>query len=943
MAQIGTNPLKYNVKEAQVLDQELFKSHSDYYSYVASNPQNYPQVDSIIIEGGNYETKSDEHSHLGTFEGIDNTLLTEESGSVTYLVNVSEAGFYRLLLTYFPQEGKSSNIERELKINGEIPFLSAENITFYRIWGNKDKISQDIYGNDIRPSQVEKPEWVNAYFKDSAGYVTEPFAFYFKEGENTIELTSIREPLIIGRITLEKVVEKKTYESVKQLYEQQGYKEIKDAKIQIQAENASFTTSPTLYPLNDRTSAKSSPTHHSKIKLNTIGGVNWRVAGDQISWTFEVEEDGLYEISLRVKQKFATGMSVSRHIYIDGEIPFKELENYEFKHSNAWRVQTLGTKKEAFKFYLTKGKHRITMETSLGHYGLLISEVNNSIQNLSKLYREILIFTGARPDEFRDYQLHIRIPDLIERIQQEYDMLTNIRKGLIEISGSRSEKTGILDTVLLQLKDFIKKPSQIHKKLLPFDNNIASLGTLMTLLDQQPLEIDYFVVHGKKHDINKGESLFESVWFGIKSFFGSFITDYSSVGKTTEATGEKIEVWLTVGKDQTNILRRLIDESFTPSKNIQVDLKLVNGASLLPATLSGVGPDVALGVGSSVPVNYAMRNAAYDLSSFSDFNEVKTQFKDSAFVPFRYLDKTYALPESQTFLMLFYRTDIFEELNLTVPNTWDEVIQLIPDLQKHHLEFYLPLPTTGGGVINLPPNPIYSTLFYQHDGEFYLEGGRKSGFSEGLGPKVFETWTQFYTDYSFPIEANFVNRFRSGQMPIGITYYNVYNTLSVFAPEIRGKWDFTLVPGTPYENEFGETEIRRETVSSTSATLMLKQTKKPEASWEFMKWWTSTETQVRFGREMEGILGAAARYPTANFEAMRQLPWTVKEYSKLEEQWTWVRGIPEVPGAYMTGRHLDNAFRLVINERSNPRETIYDYVQIINQELIKKRKEFGLE
>ncbi|HLT00157.1 MAG TPA: extracellular solute-binding protein, partial [Acholeplasma sp.] len=211
------------------------------------------------------------------------------------------------------------------------------------------------------------------------------------------------------------------------------------------------------------------------------------------------------------------------------------------------------------------------------------------------------------------------------------------------------------------------------------------------------------------------------------------------------------------------------------------------------------------------------------------------------------------------------------------------------------------------------------------------------------GPQVFETWTSFYTDYSFPVEANFVNRFRSGQMPIGITYYNTYNTLAVFAPEIRGKWNFIAVPGTEYLDNNGQTQIRRETVSTGTGAILLEQSDKKDSSWEFMKWWTSTETQVRFGREMEGILGAAARFPTANVEAMKQLPWTVNELNKLLEQWDWVKGIPEVAGGYMTGRHLDNAFRLVYNESANPRETIYDYVQMINDEIQKKRREFGLD
>jgi len=291
-------------------------------------------------------------------------------------------------------------------------------------------------------------------------------------------------------------------------------------------------------------------------------------------------------------------------------------------------------------------------------------------------------------------------------------------------------------------------------------------------------------------------------------------------------------------------------------------------------------------------------------------------------------------------LMMFYRTDIFNELDLSPPNTWDDVIRLIPDLQKHNLEFFLPVPITVGAVMNLPPNPIFSTLFYQNDGEFYKDGNTESGFNEGKGPEIFEMWTRFYTDYSFPVQANFVNRFRSGQMPIGITYYNIYNVLSVFAPEIRGKWDFLPIPGTLTDDG---TSIRRETVSTGTSTMIMNNAENKEAAWEYLKWWTSTDVQVRFGREMEGILGAAARYPTANVEAMSRLPWTVEEYQKLEEQWNWVKGIPEVPGGYMTGRHLDNAFRLVLNESSNPRETIYDYVQVINEEIDKKRREFGLD
>ena len=45
------------------------------------------------------------------------------------------------------------------------------------------------------------------------------------------------------------------------------------------------------------------------------------------------------------------------------------------------------------------------------------------------------------------------------------------------------------------------------------------------------------------------------------------------------------------------------------------------------------------------------------------------------------------------------------------------------------------------------------------------------------------------------MEYNFINRFRMGEMPLGIANYGEYNTLSVFAPELRGEWGMAPVPG----------------------------------------------------------------------------------------------------------------------------------------------------
>ena len=93
---------------------------------------------------------------------------------------------------------------------------------------------------------------------------------------------------------------------------------------------------------------------------------------------------------------------------------------------------------------------------------------------------------------------------------------------------------------------------------------------------------------------------------------------------------------------------------------------------------------------------------------------------------------------------------------------------------------------------------------------------------------------------------------------------------------------------------------------------------------------------------MEALLGASARYATANINAFKQLAWTADAIEVLTEQWEQTVGIREVPGGYFTGRHIANAVRKVINDKDDPRETILDYAITINEELTKKRKEFCL-
>ncbi|MFC4808586.1 extracellular solute-binding protein [Paenibacillus sp. GCM10023250] len=919
----------------------------DYADYLAAHANAAFADREIVLDAASYaETEGEGFEKLDDYEGQPgSSLKTGEQGSVSWEIEVAQAGFYNIALQYYPIAGKSSSIERALRIDGAVPFTEASYLQFARVWDNElDQVKQDNLGNDLRPEQIEKPDWREALLADSDGYYADPFQFYLSNGRHTLTLVSQREPMVIHTLKLYQQRQPEAYEAALKQYEQDGLKAAGGQLITVQAEAAVAKSSPTLYPQTERATSSVTPYSPKLIRVNTIGGYNWRLPGQWIEWEVDVPETGLYKIAMKSKQEFVRGLYATRRLLINGEVPFQEAERLPFRYKNGYRIDVLGGG-EPYLFKLEKGKNVIRLENTLGEFAPLIREVKESLYALNDMYRKIIMITGASPDKFRDYRLDKQVPQMLETFQSESDRLTAVSAELERLSGGSGDSEALLKTMALQLKEMVKEPDTIPRRLAAFKGNAGGLGTWLQEAIEMPLQLDeLYIAPPDRKFPSSGEGFFSKLKHELTTFAYSFVIDYNQIGNGTDEKHRKsITVWVGSGRDQANTLKAMIDETFTPQTGINVNLKLVQMNTLLPATLAGRGPDVAMQISNDIPVNYAMRGAAADLTQFSDYPDVAKRFRDSALVPYTYEKGVYALPETQTFNMLFYRKDVLAELGLDVPQTWDDVYKLLTVLSKNRMQFGMPItvPQTAVPVPgqNIPPNSIYGSLLMQNGGQFYRDGGTESDLDSKIGVETFKAWTDLYSDYKLEREFDFANRFRTGEMPIGIVDYTTYNQLTVFAPEIRGMWGFAPIPGTKQPDG----TIRRDTPSTGNGTLMLSGAKDKDASWAFMKWWTSEKTQTDFGREMEALMGASARYPTANIAALDSLPWPVSDYENLQAQFAYVRGVPEVPGGYFTGRHLQNAFlKVVVEQNTEAREAILDYAQYIQDEIKAKRKEFGL-
>ena len=846
----------------------------------------------------------------------------------------------------------------------------------------------DIDRNEIRSNLEDDPEWVTYTFKDANGFMQDPFEVVFEpneEGVLEISMRSVNEPIVISEIRLVAPEDNITYE---QYIAQHSGKPKGSGVLRMEAEYFGNTSSQTIYPISDSTSAVNSPVAVDRTILNTVGGDKWQSAGQWIEYSFTVTESGMYQIIPRFKQNLLDGMYTSRILYIystdgmyDG-IPFEEAGRLQFEYSDDWQAKPLNDGKTEFEFYFEKGvTYTLRFEISLGQMGDIVRRVQESLDSINNDYLNILKLTGSTPDEFRDYGFQRVMPDtMVDMILQakalagseKEDWEGGIVGELNAASGIKaSSMTATLQKVARLLDQMGKDEDEVAKNLEQLKTYIGSLGTWLSDAKTQPLVFDYICIQSSEAELPKAKAnFFQALWHEITGFFQSFFRNYDRMGAMTEtAAGDTVEVWLAYGRDQSQVIRGLINNDFTYNGGAPVNLKLVSGGTLLPSILSGQGPDVYIGLGQGDVINYAIRGALISLDDIpaheeyknneakfiEDFGQTPAEFYaefDAEYVPVKdgvtnenyrgdfnhaammvleieneFGDvHCYGLPETQNFSMMFVREDILAELNIEIPKTWDDVKKAIPVLQANNMQI---------GMHN-----DCKIFLYQNGGELFADDGMRINLDSNVALESFTTMCDFFTMYSFPYKYDFANRFRTGEMPIGFaTYTATYNQLKVFATEIEGLWAFYPMPGVMDD----EGNINNASVSTVSAIVMIVGCENKKGSWDFMRWHADDQCQIDYSKEMVAILGPSAKHATANETALRSMPWTADEIEQLEFQFNNLASVPNYPGNYIVDRYLKFAFLDAYNSNMDPAKAMESYVSIINKEIARKRQEFNLE
>lgn len=920
---------------------------TSYTNYVKKYTNAARPDQTVEVLGKDYDPASvtDAQITVTTVDGENDVMQwANQEGSVSWTVNIPETGVYNIKMIYEALESNTNDVEFSLLIDGESPYATASRIALSKRWINESEIKQDSRQNDIRPGQISTPCWQETPLEDIDGLFNEPLEFYMEAGEHTITFESEKAEFAVKSFIFYQYEAPAAYTapSDSDLTQAQGQ------KITLEGETAAYKSSRTLYPTADKSSYLTSSANGSsptKTRYNTIGSGSWTQSTQTVTWEFNVDKAGYYKIGIRGRQDQMRGMYSNRRLYVNGEVPCLEANQIKFYYDTDWSITTPKSENgDDLYFYLQAGTNTISLEAVPGEIGEIMGNLDELVYNINSYYRQIRQITGPDPDEYNNYMIDTAIPSIVPDFKEYAKTLRDKKAEIEKLSGSGGTEAETLEKMAIVLDKCIKKPDLIPEMMSQIKDNITSVSSFVNQYREQPLEVDMIEVATSDQDFTScDKSFFGSLGFGFKGFIGSFFEDYNALSDEDESA---MECWVMLGRDNAEALQQLISSEYNPTAKTKINLKLVQGG-IVEATFAGKGPDLALFMGGDFPIQLAARGVLTDLTTFSDFDEVKTRFADDATVLYQYNGGTYGLPCDQTFPMLFYRSDILSEYGIdpaTDLNTWDGLLNCLPTLQRNYLEvgLILPVMTSTGGTTQVSaitePGNTFAMLLLQQGLNYYNEEQTKTTFDTQEAVNAFDTWTKFYTTYSFQQTYDAFTRFRTGDMPVVIQNYTFYNQLSVAAPEIKGCWGFQPVPGTVQEDG----TINHAANSNGSGAIIFTKAADQEGAWDFIKWFTSTDAQVKYGNNIESILGTMGRYATANEEALQQLSWTTSEVNLLLDQLNSQVEIPIIPASYGVTRNVMNAFRAVVNDYDNARDTLFWYNKDINDEITRKLEDLGL-
>lgn len=867
------------------------------------------------------------------YEYVNDVLAVKAGDTVTLTIDVPVSGRYVMSFDYLSYDESILPVEMGMKIDGGYPFYEARSMKFETTWVS-DGVDVDRYGNEIVSLPDKLIRWEHKEVMDASYRYSDPLLVELTAGVHKLELNIQEGTLLLGNISLEAPGDVAEYAG--------STKAEGNALITIEAEDFYQRNDSSIHAIGEYGSSLS-PLSATTTVLNIIDEDSFNEAGQTVSYQFHVDNAGYYYIGMNYRQSEKNDFPVFVDWKIDGEIPNSAFKSYQVEAANKFRTVTLtDDNDDKLSVYLEPGDHTISLTISADNLRYALEAVDEIMSGISDLSLEVTKVAGTNKDKYRDLKLTRYIPDVQDRLLGWVDELYSLAEQAQPYVNAKSpDKVAAFSYLLIaanQLKSLAEKPNELVYRVDELSTSVNSINTqianFVDLINDNDLSIDRIYIYQDGARLPKGQNIFRSIGTSLKRFGYSFMGQSYSASNTDES---HIQVWVNRPRTYVEIMQKMIDEKFTPETGIEVDLSIMTDAQkLILSNASGDTPDIATGINYSIPFDLAIRGSLVDLSKFDNYKEVFGRYSEGLLVPSVVGDGLYSLPETMNFYVMFYRTDILSKLGLSVPNTMDELIAMLPDLQMRGLNVYYPT------AAMLVMRNFHGTtpIIYQMDGALYGDIAFDILVDSEATVEGFTELTELFTLYDLPVDVpNFYQHFRNGDLPIGIADFNSYNLILNAAPEIANSWSIALVPGIEDE-ETGE--VKRYMSGGAESTVMFSSDdEREQKAWQFMEWWSRADIQAEFGQRLQILYGDEYIWPTANLEAFERLPYPTSDKDIILTQAQYILETPRLLGSYMMERELSNAFNDVVVNGDTVRSRIDEVAKTVLRETERKLEEFG--
>ena len=187
-----------------------------------------------------------------------------------------------------------------------------------------------------------------------------------------------------------------------------------------------------------------------------------------------------------------------------------------------------------------------------------------------------MMITGSSPDTFRDYNFDVTIPDTIEEMTKDLETLKTVVADIKELTGEQNGSfTSSFNTLINDLEIMTENPGTIAKKFENFKSISVpyQLGLSMPRLSPSVLTGFRFLLRGGAAQ-GQRQLLGKTSPTECKMFASSFYMDYNNVGRTADNREQTrdVTVWVATSQDQSQIIRRLIDNSLSKTATLRSTL-----------------------------------------------------------------------------------------------------------------------------------------------------------------------------------------------------------------------------------------------------------------------------------------------------------------------------------------------------------------------------------